>query len=79
MVVAVVAVLVVQPVLDNVANVIAMRHGSMATVRTVAMATLVSTAAFSGARATRGVGAVRGQSVFRYRSIGLDMVQVPVV
>lgn len=79
MIVAMVAVLVVEPTVDNVANMIAVRHSSMSATRSVDMSSLVSVAALSTAGATRGVCAVYWQGMFRNRPVGQHVMQVPVV
>jgi hypothetical protein len=74
-----IAVLVVEPAVDDVANVIGVRHGRMPTTRSVDVAPFVSATALPPAGATRGVGAVHRQSMFHNRPIGQHVVQVPIV
>lgn len=72
-----VAVRIVQVAIDQIADVVTMRHGLMAATRTVDMTRLVTTATVLG-RATGGVGLRDGNHVF-VDVVAVRMVQVTIM
>jgi hypothetical protein len=73
-IVAVVTVLVVQPTLDNVADVVAMRNRLVPTTRAVDVPGLVPAAARAAAGAAAGVGRVHFEGVFFHFAIAAHVV-----
>ena len=78
MIVAMVAVRMVQVAIDQVVDVVAVRHGLMPTVRAVNVAGGMTRAGVLR-RADVGMGRVNLQHMFVNRAVGFHMVQVPVV
>ncbi len=78
MIVAMVAVLVVEPAIDDIANVIAMRNGLVPATGGVLVAGIVAAATLSACGATAGVGAIHFQNMLLDRGASRVM-QVPIV